>query len=211
MLILSWVAILVQLLFLIMSIAAGLYYLAELVEEYTQLTAKVIKTLIVMELMIHVMLLIFEDLPLSLVLIGIISQVIHLLILQTFPFFELTSIPFVSGLILLIVNHYLAFSHFSSNYLPFSQVLGYFTLCLWIVPFAFFVSLSANDNVLPTTTTHGTNYGSQESFPLLTNDSSDLVSNYFSRKSNRKLGLLALFNYAKESYLPFRTSNKKPY
>lgn len=31
------------------------------------------------------------------------------------------------------------------------QVLSYFTLCLWIVPFALFVSLSANDNVLPMT------------------------------------------------------------
>lgn len=30
------------------------------------------------------------------------------------------------------------------------QVLGYFTVCLWIVPFGLFVSLSANDNVLPT-------------------------------------------------------------
>ena len=30
------------------------------------------------------------------------------------------------------------------------QVLAYFTVCLWLVPFAFFVSLSANENVLPT-------------------------------------------------------------
>ena len=30
------------------------------------------------------------------------------------------------------------------------QVLAYFTICLWVVPFAFFVSLSANENVLPT-------------------------------------------------------------
>ncbi len=29
--------------------------------------------------------------------------------------------------------------------------MAYFTLCLWLVPFAFFVSLSANENVLPTT------------------------------------------------------------
>jgi hypothetical protein len=28
--------------------------------------------------------------------------------------------------------------------------MAYFTLCLWTVPFAFFVSLSANENVLPT-------------------------------------------------------------
>lgn len=31
------------------------------------------------------------------------------------------------------------------------QVLAYFTFCLWIIPFAFFVSLSAGDNVLPST------------------------------------------------------------
>ena len=28
--------------------------------------------------------------------------------------------------------------------------MAYFTLCLWLVPFTFFVSLSANDNILPT-------------------------------------------------------------
>lgn len=31
------------------------------------------------------------------------------------------------------------------------QVLAYFTFCLWIIPFAFFVSLSAGENVLPST------------------------------------------------------------
>lgn len=40
-------------------------------------------------------------------------------------------------------------SYFQWNFQLF-QVLGYFTVCLWIVPFALFVSLSANDNVLPT-------------------------------------------------------------
>lgn len=30
------------------------------------------------------------------------------------------------------------------------QVISYFTLCLWLVPFALFVSLSANENILPT-------------------------------------------------------------
>ena len=29
--------------------------------------------------------------------------------------------------------------------------MAYFTMCLWLVPFAFFVSLSANENVLPMT------------------------------------------------------------
>lgn len=32
------------------------------------------------------------------------------------------------------------------------QVLGYFFLCEWLVPFSLFISLSANDMTLPTTT-----------------------------------------------------------
>ena len=32
---------------------------------------------------------------------------------------------------------------------PPPQVLAYFTFCLWLIPFAFFVSLSAGENVLP--------------------------------------------------------------
>ena len=30
------------------------------------------------------------------------------------------------------------------------QVLSFFFVCLWMVPFGFFISLSANDMVLPT-------------------------------------------------------------
>lgn len=32
----------------------------------------------------------------------------------------------------------------------FSEIASYFGLCVWLVPFALFVSLSASDNVLPT-------------------------------------------------------------
>lgn len=31
----------------------------------------------------------------------------------------------------------------------FTEVASYFGLCVWLVPFALFVSLSAGDNVLP--------------------------------------------------------------
>lgn len=32
----------------------------------------------------------------------------------------------------------------------FSEIASYFGLCVWLIPFALFVSLSASDNVLPT-------------------------------------------------------------
>ncbi len=72
--------------------------------------------------------------------------------------------------------------------------MAYFTVCMWIVPFAFFVSLSANDLVLPT---------QAERTSLLGNDN-DVVSNYF-KKRGKKYGLLQFFNSAKEAVLPQRT------
>jgi hypothetical protein len=35
-------------------------------------------------------------------------------------------------------------------YHPVLNVMGFFLMMVWIVPFGFFVSLSVNDNVLPT-------------------------------------------------------------
>lgn len=35
----------------------------------------------------------------------------------------------------------------------FTQIAAYFGLCVWLVPFALFVSLSAGDNVLPSMNT----------------------------------------------------------
>ncbi len=71
-----------------------------------------------------------------------------------------------------MVNHYLWFTHFSSlpssngtsshplystqpqatSVLPsFTEVASFFGLCVWLAPFSLFISLSAGDNVLPTT------------------------------------------------------------
>lgn len=123
------------------------------------------------------------------ILCGVLGQLCHFVILSNFPFVAFSSIQFIFGVILVIVNHYFAFSYFSSTYHPFSEVISYFTLYLWLVPFSLFVSLSANDNVLPTTAERS---------------DVDAVSSYLSKR-NRKYGLLTLFSYAKESLLPVRT------
>ncbi|XP_067004783.1 protein TEX261 [Anabrus simplex] len=191
--VLSWVALLIQISFVTVSIAAGLYYLAELVEEYTVTTKKIIWWMIVMTLFSYIGFLLFEDFPTSITMCGIVSQAAHLFILNTFPYVVITSPSFIIGIIMLVVNHYLAFQYFATVYYPFTEVMAYFTLCLWLVPFALFVSLSANENILPTLA---------ETRPLL--DDSDVVTNYFSRKG-KKYGLLSLFNYAKESILPQRS------
>ena len=72
----------------------------------------------------------FEDFPTSLILCGIISQVAHLFILKTFPFVAIASPAFVVGIIMLIINHYLAFQYFAAVYYSFSEVCSivYFQL-----------------------------------------------------------------------------------
>ncbi|RGB31790.1 hypothetical protein C1646_642422 [Rhizophagus diaphanus] len=47
--------------------------------------------------------------------------------LETFPFINLTSLPFIAS----------------------CDVAAFFGICVWLIPFSYFISLSANDNALP--------------------------------------------------------------
>jgi len=188
---LSWISTVLQICFVTLAIAAGLYYLAELVEEYTVMTAKVIRWMIITVIATYIGLFMFENLPISLVLGGLLAQVGHLALLSSFPFFSISSPSFILSVVMVVLNHYFAFSFFGENYYPFSEVMAYFTVCMWLVPFSFFVSLSANENVLPTL---------NERRPLLSEEN-DVVSNYFSKKQ-KGYGLLSVFNSVKDTLTP---------
>ncbi|XP_052745627.1 protein TEX261 [Bicyclus anynana] len=190
---LSILSIVVQAAFVTLSIAAGLYYLAEVVEEYTVTAKYVITWLVFITAAIHVGLALLEELPLHLHALGLLQQFLHLLLLRQFPVVRPASAVFCAAVANLALHHYTALRHFSGVYYNFSEVLSYFTLCLWVVPFALFVSLSANDYVLPTT---------DERQHLL--DDGNVVSDYLSRKA-KKYSLLSFFSYAKESILPQRS------
>lgn len=181
--------------FMTLALAAALFYLAELVEEYTVLAAKIIKGILAVTTVIYIGLLILEGFPISMIIAGLFSNGLYFLLLRDFPFIELTSPVFIGGVAMVFVNHYLAFDHFSSVWYPFSEILAYFTICLWILPFAFFVSLSASENVLPTAST--ASLGERE-----------LNFAYPGQKSSRRHGILALFSFLSkktEGYLPTRT------
>ncbi|KAJ8917147.1 hypothetical protein NQ315_012639 [Exocentrus adspersus] len=186
----SYIAVFIQIVFITIAIAAGLYYLAELVEEYTSTAKRVIWWMNTTILALYLLLWVFENFPISMIVFGVLASVSHYVILTNFPYVSFLSVGFLAAISFIIVNHYLAFSYFATVYYPFFEVISYFTLYLWLVPFALFVSLSANDNVLPTTTSERMD--------------ADVVSNYFSKR-NKKYGLLTFFNYAKESILPVRT------
>ncbi|XP_060845294.1 uncharacterized protein LOC132924871 [Rhopalosiphum padi] len=174
----------------------------------------------------HIGLYLFDNIPLTLIALGLLSHIVYYFLLIDFPNFNLTSLSFILSIILLIGNHVLAFKFFrqligiritgdltsisqisigyvtitvttTSNVgiifniwakpmesltnfihhtcsvpsnlfggkpyrvrtivnmnLPLKinqKVFSYFTVCLWMVPFMFILSLSANDNTLPIT------------------------------------------------------------
>lgn len=108
--------------FLSIIAAAGLYYIAELVEEYTVLAKKTITCLLVTVTSIYILFVFLDDLPWSMVLCGLAAQGVHAILMTNFPYIKFQSFPFIGAVGLLLLNHYLAFEYFSQNYFSFSEV-----------------------------------------------------------------------------------------
>jgi hypothetical protein len=155
--------------FLTLSIASGLYYLSELVEEHSVLASKLLRQLIYAVIAVQLLLWAVDGFPFFLVALGVVSHVVYMSNLRHFPIVKLSDPLFILSCVLVILNHWLWFRHFSepppyrgatNNYRDrfsrsaydqpsFTDIASYFGLCVWLVPFALFVSLSAGENVLP--------------------------------------------------------------
>jgi len=197
---LSWVSFILIAILLTISVAAGMYYVAELIEEYTTVAKRIIRLLLIIVTSLNILLILFEsDFTWTLCLIGLISNVIYFFILSDFPVIGFLSPTFLFSMVLLVIHHYFAFSFFNYHYYPFPEILAYFTIFVWIIPFCFVLSLSANDYVLP-------QYSEPQRDDTMSNNGSDLVSNYFKKRA-KKIGLLAFMRSVQDTVLP--TRNKK--
>ncbi|KAF5018664.1 hypothetical protein F66182_9339 [Fusarium sp. NRRL 66182] len=151
--------------FLTLAIASGLYYLSELVEEHSVIAKRFLTRLIYSVIGIQTVLWLVDGLPFWGTLLTIGSHVVYLGNMRRFPFVKLSDPLFLASCVLVLINHYVWFRHFSDTQArayqrtsyyeradvpSFAQIASYFGLCVWLVPFALFVSLSAGDNVLPT-------------------------------------------------------------
>lgn len=163
---LAYFGVAVGLIFIVLAIASGLYYISELVEEHTEPTKRFLKKLIYGIIATHILLLLFDRFPYLLTTFSVFSYYIYLQNLKKFPYVELSSPIFLLSCVLVIANHFLWFNHFHNptipaleerlkpNYVPptipsFLEVCSFFGICVWFVPFALFVSLSAHENLLP--------------------------------------------------------------
>ncbi|ORY80687.1 transmembrane adaptor Erv26-domain-containing protein [Leucosporidium creatinivorum] len=175
---LSFVAGTAAFLFVLLSLASGLLYVAEVIEEHAGLAKMVGQRTIYAIILILLVFHFVDGLPLYLTALGIFCHLVYLQnFSRTWPSISLTSPAFIASCILVIVSHFASFNYFSertrgSNYGynsynrsgsgrwnahashsgkddTFLDVATYFGVCVWLCPFFLFLSLSANDNVLP--------------------------------------------------------------
>uniref|UniRef100_A0A0W0EZC7 DUF396-domain-containing protein n=1 Tax=Moniliophthora roreri TaxID=221103 RepID=A0A0W0EZC7_MONRR len=163
----SYVAILVIFAFITLSLASGLLYISELIEEHSRLAKIVGQRGIYTIIALHVLFYLTDSLPF---LQTIFSITCHLVYLQNFsstwPLISLSSLSFVGSCVLVIVDHFMWFFYFAhltqgarqqryrGHYTPsppsFTEIATFFGICVWLAPLFLFLSLSANDNALPT-------------------------------------------------------------
>lgn len=165
--ILSYVGIGSAFVMMTLAIASGLYFLSEQVEEHTVIAKRILVRTILFVITVHVLLFMFDGFPLWISLFSVFTNATYLQNLKRFPFIKLTSKTFLLSCVSVVINHYLWFQHFTDptvppyaiyksnphyegkTHPPFSHVASFLGICVWMVPFALFISLSASDNMLP--------------------------------------------------------------
>ena len=131
------------------SLTAGMYYLAELIEEYTVLTKKVLTGATFVIAGIHLLLL-FESFPMYHTLFSLLTLYLLSTMLETFPNVSITSVNVIISFLAVLINHFMWFSYFTHHhYYTFREVTSFFGICVWSLPLLYFLSLSANEYTLP--------------------------------------------------------------
>ncbi|KAJ3986704.1 DUF396-domain-containing protein [Lentinula detonsa] len=164
---LSYVAIVITFAFITLSIASGLLYISELIEEHSQFAKLVGQRGTYVIILFHVVLYFTDALPLKHTLFSIFCHIIYLQNLSSaWPVISLTSFSFLASCVLVIADHFLWFFYFAHltqdakhqryhqgrgaiTAPSFTEIVTFFGACVWLTPLFIFLSLSANDNAIP--------------------------------------------------------------
>lgn len=138
----------VAILALALALAAGLYFVAELAEEFPSTTGKILKYSLAVVTVLQVVLWI-DGLPWFECVAELVALVAYASMLQTFPFVQFVSLPTVSSMLLFLATNLFWLRYFIRSEHDMLSIIGYFVIMVWTVPCGLFISLSVNDNTLP--------------------------------------------------------------
>ncbi|KAH9943296.1 DUF396-domain-containing protein [Epithele typhae] len=137
--------------FITLSLASGLLWISEVIEEHSRLAKVVGQRSIYAIILVHFLLYFYDALPSS---------------ISSSPF---SAMSFLGSCVLVVADHFLWFfyfarltqearhranRHYRGSPLPhavpnFGDIATFFGVCVWLAPLFLFLSLSANDNALP--------------------------------------------------------------
>lgn len=130
------------------GLGVGLYKAVEYIEDKTFAAKKKIEQMVIAISIGHV-LLIFRGVNFFLVLYSLIIQGIFYTLLEVYPNINPANPTFIIGSILALGNHFLMLRSLILGNYYFVEMIFIFVVFVWTTPFAFFLSLSANDEALP--------------------------------------------------------------
>ncbi|KAJ7094556.1 transmembrane adaptor Erv26-domain-containing protein, partial [Mycena belliarum] len=167
----SYGAVVVAFAFVTLSLASGLLYVSELIEEHSRLAKVIGQRGIYAIILLHGALCLSDSLPLTHIAFSVLCHIVYLQnFSNSWPVISLTSLSFIASCLLVIADHFLWFFHFArisqdarhnrsfrgaappQGVAGFTEIATFFGICVWAAPLFLFLSLSANDNALPVTT-----------------------------------------------------------
>ncbi|CAI5470613.1 unnamed protein product [Closterium sp. Yama58-4] len=151
----AWVGAYFFLVLLTISLASGLYYIAEIIEDHPRTSKKLLSIYIKATLAVHVIVVIFDRPSILCILTGIATHVVYYLILRRFPYVSLGSPEFISSCVGFVCSNFgwFQYYYFRTNF-SIEFFLGFMIPMVWLVPFVYFVSLSTEETLLPYATSH---------------------------------------------------------
>jgi hypothetical protein len=134
-----------------LCVATGLFYLAELAEEFPTLTRRVLKILMGTVAVLMLLFMVVDGLCWWRCCFTIVAHLLYGSLLSSFPYVKLLSVNCIGSFgafILDNVSWYVFFISQGGHY-PFWAVMSFLLLCVWSTPIGFFISLAATDDQLP--------------------------------------------------------------
>ncbi|KAI5191459.1 hypothetical protein NECID01_1453 [Nematocida sp. AWRm77] len=126
---------------------AGLYKSIHFIEEYPNRAKERIQFLIYAVCGLHIVLL-FRGISIFLLGFSLLCEFLFYNLLLDYPNIETSGAGFISALIMTFINHIAFLSTMVNHKFGLLEIVFYFIVIVWAVPFSFILSLTANDNII---------------------------------------------------------------
>jgi hypothetical protein len=130
----------------LLGIGLGIIKAIDYIEDQAYAAKKHIETIIQVSMGFHVIMLL-RGVSIFQILFSLSIQYSFFCLLDLYPLIKMDNPYFIYGTVASLMNHFLVIRLLFQNNVLGLEIIFYFLL-IWITPFCFFISLSANDEVI---------------------------------------------------------------